>query len=439
MQAPFSIEQIGARLQALAMGVAVLVGLAPSVGYYAIAFASDRERLEVESSILGTRVAKQAFQAGALWKFQKHIIADLIRLPESRRSQAQHRVVAIDGALIFEAGVAPAWPTVEVSIPILIDGAAIAYLSGADSMRPVLVPTALIAVMSLVLAGVIYFHLHVKPVRMLHQTMEALNAALVENKTASRTKSEFLANMSHELRTPLNAIIGFAQMIEAQMLGPLNIPRYREYAVDIAASGGHLLQLINDILDLSKVEAGKLELHIEPVDIVDMILRCERIMAPRVQGAGLALSVTPEGDIPPIAADELRVKQIVINLISNAVKFTPRGGRVTVRVKCWPDGFLRIAVADTGVGMSKEEIPIALERFRQVDGSHTRKVGGTGLGLPITKALVEQHGGRLDIESAPGKGTTVTASLPVGVQGDRAALARIVADKQSARRRVASL
>ena len=239
-----------------------------------------------------------------------------------------------------------------------------------------------------------------------------LLAAREAAEQASRTKSQFLANMSHELRTPLNAVIGFPELMKTQLFGPLGDSRYVGYAADIAASGSHLLSIINDILDLARVESGKLELHEEAVGIDDVARSCGRLVQERASEAGVRLDIVPARDMPFIRADEIRMKQVLLNLLSNAVKFTPRGGRVTFSAVRDEVGDIILKVSDTGIGMSAEEIELALQPFRQIDNTLARKHGGTGLGLPLTKTLVEMQGGRLDIASESGRGTTISVIFP---------------------------
>jgi signal transduction histidine kinase len=245
----------------------------------------------------------------------------------------------------------------------------------------------------------------------LAQAVATARAAREEAEQASKAKSEFLANMSHELRTPLNAVIGFSELIEQQVRGPV-AETYREYARDINRSGAHLLSIINDILDLSKVEAGKLELHEEEVELASVFRGCVRLIEPKAKEAGLNLHVLTPLSLPPLWADEVRLKQILLNLLSNAVKFTPRGGRVSLSAAVSGDS-VAIIVADSGIGMSSDDIPVALESFRQVESARSRKFEGTGLGLPLAKRLTELHGGTLLVESAPDQGTTVTVHMPV--------------------------
>ena len=234
-----------------------------------------------------------------------------------------------------------------------------------------------------------------------------------EAQMASRTKSEFLANMSHELRTPLNAIIGFSEVMLAQLYGPIGNARYVEYAKDIHQSGRHLLEIINDILDIAKVEAGKLELRLERVAIADVFSACRRLMQERAAAAGVTLVIESPGAVSEIVADEIRLRQILLNLLSNAIKFTPRGGQVSLRVERTATAQCKFHITDTGIGMTEQELALAVQPFTQIDNTLARRYDGTGLGLPLTRALVELHGGSLLLDSRPGYGTTATVALPL--------------------------
>ena len=227
---------------------------------------------------------------------------------------------------------------------------------------------------------------------------------------ANRSKSEFLANMSHELRTPLNAIIGFSEMMQKQIFGPLGHDRYVEYAGDIHNSGGLLLSLINDILDMSKIEAGKLTLQTEPLDPAAVIEQCVRLIGARAQEKSLQVRAEC-GDLPEVEADPRALKQILLNLLSNAVKFTPEGGRVIIRGFEAADGIV-LQVADTGIGIAEEDLPRLGRPFEQIESQHSKSYQGSGLGLALSRSLVELHGGELRIDSVLGKGTTVSFTIP---------------------------
>jgi PAS domain S-box-containing protein len=229
---------------------------------------------------------------------------------------------------------------------------------------------------------------------------------------ANRAKSQFLANMSHELRTPLNAIIGFSEILEKEMFGPLGVPTYVDYARDIHQSGEHLLAVVNDILDLSRIEAGRMDVAELEVDLGELISACLRMISVRAEEREVSI-VTDLRCLPlSIRGDMRSVKQALLNLLTNAVKFNKRGGSVTIRALLAPDGWLELAVIDTGIGMDPADIPAALTPFVQVNSSLSRSYEGTGLGLPLAKSLIELNGGKLLLESARDIGTTVTLRLP---------------------------
>jgi two-component system cell cycle sensor histidine kinase PleC len=243
----------------------------------------------------------------------------------------------------------------------------------------------------------------------------------IRAESANKAKSEFLANMSHELRTPLNAINGFSEVMMAELFGPLGDKRYAEYVKDIHSSGEHLLSVINDILDMSKIEAGKMTMRFEMLDLNDVVEDAVRLVRGRADEQGLRLSVDMDG-LPEIEADFRALKQVLLNLLSNAIKFTPRGGAVRIwgQAARGPDGVDRVQVnvQDTGIGISREDLARLASPFEQVESQHSKTQQGTGLGLALSKALIGLHGGALEIQSEPGKGTTV--SFVLGIFQDHA-------------------
>jgi signal transduction histidine kinase len=228
---------------------------------------------------------------------------------------------------------------------------------------------------------------------------------------ASRHKSEFLANMSHELRTPLNAIIGFSEVLLERMFGELS-DKQDEYLRDIHASGQHLLSLINDILDLSKIEAGRMELELADFHLPEALDSALTLVRERAGRRGIALHLSADGRVGRVRADERKIRQVVLNLLSNAIKFTPEGGRVEVQATPG-DGFVEVSIRDTGVGIAPEDQEAVFEEFRQVGTDYARKHEGTGLGLALARKFVELHGGKIWVKSQVGQGSTFTFTIPV--------------------------
>jgi signal transduction histidine kinase len=286
-----------------------------------------------------------------------------------------------------------------------------------------------VALMALYYAGIVSaqqrdFEREVESHRL---TEVKLRRAKEDAERADRAKSAFLANTSHELRTPLNAIIGFSEVIRNETFGPIDNPRYLEYLKDIYDSGCHLLRIINDILDLSKIEAGKATLDREErVELVPAIETAMRMVQPQANAERITLSLDLDATLPAVSGSARMLQQVFINLLANAVKFTPTDGKVTVRAAARGADEVAVAISDTGIGMSDEDIEVALTAFGQVDSKMARRYDGTGLGLPLAKAIVELHRGRLEIDSHPGRGTTILVLLP-RLRGQTAAQAAAAA------------
>jgi len=312
-------------------------------------------------------------------------------------------------------------PAVVIKAP---DGTALGYFNWKPEapgqillkqMLPVIIAAFL--VMAALSGGVIFFLERNRATLLRHRALiEEQNLALQRQKEhaeqLSRAKSDFLSIVSHELRTPLNAIIGFADLIRSEVRGPVGVPAYRDYATDIRISGQQLLALISDILDLSRIEAGKLTLHEEPVDLGKIAEVCLNLLRPQLDQKRLTASIGPFGAIGSVQADERLVRQMLLNLLSNAIKFTPERGRITVEGGHATDGGIEISVTDTGIGMTEAELKLALEPFVQIESSLTRRAEGSGLGLSITKRFIELHGGRMTLESRKNDGTRVTLWFP---------------------------
>ncbi len=245
-----------------------------------------------------------------------------------------------------------------------------------------------------------------------HERSLELVQSVARAEAASKAKSQFLANMSHELRTPLNSVIGFAEILTSEGFGPLGDKRYGEYAREIVDGGRNLLTIIENTLDLSRIELGSAEVSRRPVDPATLVDGVTRSLAPQIKEGAIALSVEIDPKTPPIESDEPKLRTILLNLVSNAVKFTPPQGQVAIRVAPAESGRVRFEIADTGIGLAPADVPLALAPFGQVDGALNRRYQGAGLGLPLAKGLAELLGGDIAIDGQPGRGTTVAVTLP---------------------------
>lgn len=241
---------------------------------------------------------------------------------------------------------------------------------------------------------------------------QELETARYEAEQASKSKTEFLANMSHELRTPLNAIIGFSEVIMSELFGPMENSRYKEYSEDIYRSGKHLLALVNDVLDVAQVETGQLKLREQDCELQEIISQSLSQVGALAKECGVELVNDAADNLPEIFVDYRKICQVLINLLSNGIKFTPHGGRVSINAGIIKSGDLYLCVIDTGIGIEQADIPRILEKFGQVENGLQRRFNGMGLGLPLSKSLMEMHGGKLWIKSRPGKGTAISCILP---------------------------
>jgi PAS domain S-box-containing protein len=258
---------------------------------------------------------------------------------------------------------------------------------------------------------ILYFEGSMEDIQRQKDNAEALTAARIKSDMANRAKSEFLANMSHELRTPLNAIIGFSEILKNQIFGVLGHQNYQAYAQDIYESGHQLLHIISEILDISKIETGERTINDTPISVSDFVLNCLGLIENKIKAHELGVTNTI-ADVPFLMAEEQAFKQMLMNLLSNAIKFTPRGGHITLAAEQDSDGGLRISVSDTGIGLDHDDIEKALSPFGQLDNNINRANKGTGLGLTLVDMLIRLHGGRLDIFSQKGLGSTMTLVFP---------------------------
>ena len=245
-----------------------------------------------------------------------------------------------------------------------------------------------------------------------HRARVAEHSARLEAEFASRIKSEFIANMSHELRTPLNSIIGFSKLIAEQTPGSLSVEDSKEYASLIQDAAGHLLAVINDILDISKIQSGKFQLNLRELSLDEVLRPCVAGLRLSAENSGVTLTCVIDDDLPDLSADGVKLRQVFTNLVTNAIKFTQSGGSVAVTGKIDPGQGVAIVIRDSGIGMTEDELRVAVTPFGQVDGGHNRWREGTGLGLPIAEALVKLHGGSLEIASTKNVGTAVTVRMP---------------------------
>ena len=437
----------------MAAAVAGAVALAIPVIFFLTAYHYESSHTEQTAQARAQALSNYIYKHPNLWRFSVHRLEKILH---SRSGDRQiYQLTGVDGKIIASSQPTPEENAVHRSHGLSIEGVA-PVLEGQNvvgmvhvilSLRPILTTTGWVMSVGFILALAIFLILRTLPLRALQervtemreneQSLQAkiadlkaahfklemqgesltcladdLRVARDEARAADRAKSEFLAAMSHELRTPLNAVLGFSEIIKNETFGPVGSVQYRDYAEDIHHSGQHLLSLINDILDLSKIESGKDELAEDHLEIPEIVRSTLKLVEHRVEQGGIELNLDLADQLPVLRADERKLKQILVNLLANAIKFTKPGGTVTIRVWCRRDSGCVIQIADTGIGIAPKDIPKALSQFGQVDSDLNREYDGTGLGLPLTKALVELHGGSLDLQSEVGAGTTVTVRFP---------------------------
>ena len=406
------------------------------------------EHVGLEAAVTAERVSNQAQGAGSEWASDTGAIREVIASIPSMGIQIERTLLGPKGKVLLPSTTRVDRPVLTARAPILINGRRVAELATSASLWPTFFETALVTMFSALIAAGLYLGIDRVVLRALRHALDHLQTAVRERDsalqetsdalallarqntrlkaaseelsrtrdaalTADRSKSMFLAAMSHELRTPLNAIIGFSEIMARQLYGPIGHAKYRDYANDIRSSGDHLLALIDDVLDLSRVEAGKLVLRREPLDVVEQIESCCRLVQGRATDSGIDLRFAPAANpSATILGDRVRFRQILLNVLTNAVKFTDAGGSVQVDIGDDTAGTVVIRVADTGIGMSDDDLERVFRPFEQAGVSGARAVEGVGLGLALSRALVREHDGTLNIASAPGRGTTVTLSFP---------------------------
>ena len=437
------------RLRAVAILLAVALAIAIPGSRLVFVLEHDAEAARFLAEMTAKHVAQQAAQNPA-WRDAAGDLTKSIESQIAGRGHARIEIADNAGVVVAAIGEADGWMPSSRSAPVAAAGAPVATVTVTVSGSLDFANLLLWLIVGLSLGATAVATLEFLPLRSLSEQIammeetqtnlkrqviarnraytelqeshrkaqdaaDALSQAVRHAEIANRSKSEFLANMSHELRTPLDAIIGFSEVITNELMGP-NHPTYKNYARDIHISGKMLLDIINDILDLSKIEAGKQKLYIEPMSPTETVESCVNLVQPRANDAGVELKLDlPKYRLADVEADPTRLKQILLNLLSNAVKFTPKGGRVTVAIRQPTNESTEFFVADTGIGMKSEDIPMVMQPFHQIESAYSRHNHGTGLGLPLACALAKLHGGKLTMQSEPNKGTTVMVSIPRNV------------------------
>lgn len=435
------------RMKRVAAAFAVIALLSISGVFFGFGYFGEVTHVRIEAARAAELISLRAQANPTGWVLDRKELDGIVATIHGEEYAVWYEVMDWNGAVIARDGEHPGLFAIAGSADITDGGAVVGAIHIAGYPHGLFRFSGIGFLLGLILSGCVVIVLWILPARALDTAIEradsfrvALEARIAElemardllekqgaelshtadnlfhareqESRANRAKSDFLANMSHELRTPLNSIIGFAEMVKLQAIGPVENKRYLEYAGHIHSSGKHLLDLINDMLDLAKVESGKLELEEEVIDFAQIYESCRALLEHRIIADGLnVFLILPE--FPPLLlADKRKILQILFNLLSNAMKHTPKGGRIVTSVSTHPEAGFIFSITDNGVGMAPADIPRALEPFGQVGDPLVKDDIGTGLGLPLTKALAELHGGTLVLSSQLGLGTTATVKLP---------------------------
>ena len=435
------------RMKRVAAVFAVTALLAMSGLFFGFGYLGEVTHVRIEAARAAELISLQVRADPTGWALDRKQLDGIVVTIYGDEHTVRYEILDGSGAVIASAGEYPGLFTVTGAADITDGEAAVGAVRIVGLPHGLFLFTGVGLLLGLILSGCVVFVLWVLPARALDtaieradsyrlaledriaeleltqnllekqgaelsQTADRLYQARDQERRANKAKSDFLANMSHELRTPLNSIIGFSEMVKLQAIGPVENEQYLEYAAYIHRSGNHLLDLINDMLDLAKVESGKLELEEEVVDFGRIYEGCRTLLEHRIASDELQVTLTLPKDPALLLADKRKIRQILFNLLSNAIKHTPAGGQITTSVYTQPETGFVFSISDNGTGMAPADIPKALEPFGQVGDPLVKDDIGTGLGLPLTKRLVERHGGTIELTSQPGLGTTVTVTLP---------------------------